>query len=141
MSGNKRYWIYKNLTKRVWSSKLNSNGKVCHIDYAMLLKHVEFRVRPGSLKNLRKTKKKTPCAFIIAKSMTPIMNENLFHQVFGSIRNEIIQVNFFPFKEKTFTIIKNEIVYPVFSANQALLTKDLEVYIDDDDIKWPPKRH
>jgi len=120
-------WTYKNLTRKIWSSKIGSSGKIFHCRGGLLLTDVEFRVWQGALKTLRKNKKKTPCAFLIS-SLRMFYGKDV--NQYTKNRN-LIEVNFFPYNYDYFTAIKNNKRIKVEYADAAIITKDLKVFIDD----------
>jgi len=123
---SKSIWIYKNLTRKIWSLKTGSSGKVFHCQGDLLLTNVEFRVWQGALKALRQNKKKTPCAFLICNGKMYSENDLQYQK-----NNNLIQVNFFPYNYDYFTVIKNNKRIAVEYAEIAIITQDLKVFIDD----------
>lgn len=126
MTSKYRIWVYKNLTSKVWSGKLNSNGKVFHLDYQFILYEVSCKVRPGGLKSVRRNKKKTPCAFLLG--------ELYLARRFNT--KKLLQINFDPYKDEYFSIVKDdkkillpneEIIFPRVYFDYP----KLKVYIDD----------
>lgn len=107
--------VYRNITSNIWS--VRSRGLVIFHSSAIFLENVKFVTYLSTIKKVRSTKKKTPCAFVRGELV--LLNEDV--DINGVNPDEWAKITFNPNFDDYFCVDLGRQKVPIFRARECLM--------------------